>query len=75
MGRRDEAEETLEEALEAARQIAVEADRAPVLAEAASLLRCEGGGEFAVRYEAAIQRSPDVAVAGARARKAVSGKR
>ncbi len=50
-------------------------DRAPVLAEAAALLRCEGGGEFAVRYEAAIQRSPDVAVAGARARKAVSGKR
>jgi hypothetical protein len=47
-------------------------DRAPVVAEAASLLRCEGGGEFAVRYEAAIQRSPEVAVAGARARKAVT---
>ncbi len=47
-------------------------DRAPVLAEAAALLRCEGGGEFAVRYEAAIQRSPDVAVAGARARQAVT---
>src|SRR5690606_10915076 len=35
-----------------------EEDRAPVLAEAASLLRCEGGGEFALRYEAEVQRSP-----------------
>lgn len=46
-----------------------------ILAEAATLLRCEGGGEFASRYVAAIQASPEVAVAGARARKAVSGKR
>lgn len=45
---------------------------APILAEAATLLRCEGGGEFASRYVAAIQASPEVAVAGARARKAVS---
>jgi hypothetical protein len=49
----------------------MEEDREPILAQAAALLRCEGGGEFAVRYEAAIQRSPDVAVAAARARKAV----
>ena len=42
-----------------------------VLAEAAALVRCAGGGEFAQRYEAAIQASPDVAVAGARARTAL----
>lgn len=53
----------------------MEEDREPILAQAAALLRCEGGGEFAVRYEAAIQRSPDVAVAGARARKALGGPR
>jgi hypothetical protein len=51
----------------------MEEDREPVLAAAAALLRCEGGGEFATRYEAAIQRSPDVAVAAARARKTVAG--
>jgi hypothetical protein len=45
-----------------------------VLGQAASLLRCEGGGEFAARYQAAIQASPEVAVAGARARAAVAGR-
>ena len=49
-----------------------EPDSDAVLADAASLVRCSGGGEFAVRYEAAIQASPDVAVAGARARRALS---
>ena len=49
-----------------------EPDPAPVLGEASALLRCTGGGEFAARYEAAIQGSPEVAVAGAQARKAVS---
>jgi hypothetical protein len=48
-----------------------ESDSDVVLADAASLVRCSGGGEFAVRYEAAIQASPDVAVAGARARRAL----
>ena len=49
-----------------------EPDGPAVLAEAAALVRCTGGGEFAERYEAAIQASPDVAVAGARARTVLS---
>ena len=49
-----------------------EPDGEVVLSDAAALVRCSGGGEFAERYEAAIQASPDVAVAGARARTALS---
>jgi hypothetical protein len=39
-----------------------------VLDDAAVLLRCAGGGEFAANYVTAIQASPEVAVAAARAR-------
>ena len=48
-----------------------EPDGAAVLADAGVLVRCDGGGEFAERCEAAIQASPDVAVAVARARRAL----